>query len=50
MIYGDGKYVVSAPPDRTIRVWDIKYQEEKVLLKESDGRVKEVAISPDGIM
>ncbi len=44
----DGKRIVSAGLDRTVRVWDAQSGQETLTLKGHTGDVSSVAFSPDG--
>ena len=44
----DGKRIVSAAADRTVKVWDAETGQEKFTLRGHADRVTSVAFSPDG--
>ena len=44
----DGKTLVSAGHDGTVRVWDIATRRERLLIDQFQGNVRGLALSPDG--
>jgi WD40 repeat protein len=44
----DGKALVSAGHDGTVRIWDIATKRQRLLLDQFQGNVRGLAISPDG--
>jgi WD40 repeat protein len=44
----DGKLLVSASDDGSVRLWDVSAQQARAVLREHQGRVQAVAYAPDG--
>jgi WD40 repeat protein len=44
----DGKTLVSSGHDGTIRIWDIATKRQRILLDQFQGKIRGLAISPDG--